>query len=102
MDITTARSVRRGDSGAIGGLFAARSRTICLYAAIILTTIVLVGNPLVLSEFVKLSINRLVYITVFDLLALMVLLLAIRYAHRGARRDLVAAVIVLIAWPSPS
>ena len=61
---------------------------------------VLVGNPVVLGLFAKLSTTRLAYITVFDLFALMIVLLAIRHVRRGGRWDLVAAVVLLIAWPA--
>jgi hypothetical protein len=100
MDIATAGSERRHAGDRTSDRFTARARTVCLYTAIILVSIVLVGNPLVLSLFVGLSATRLAYITVFDLSALTIVLLAIGYARRGRRRHLVAAAVLLIAWPA--
>jgi hypothetical protein len=73
---------------------------VCLYAAIILATLLAVGNPLVLAPFVQLSATRLAYIATFDLFGLMIVLLAIRYVRNGGRWHLLAAVILLIAWPA--
>jgi hypothetical protein len=100
MGVATVRSERDRAGDSTSDWLAARARTVCLYAAIILVTILAVGNPLVLAPFVELSATRLAYITTFDLFGLMLALLAIRYVRRGFRRDLGAAVALLLGWPA--
>jgi hypothetical protein len=86
--------------GAMTARLLALSRPVCLYVSIILTVILSVGNPLVLGMFVRISWPRFIYISVFDILALAIAFFAIRHVRRADRRDLIAALVLLISWPA--
>jgi hypothetical protein len=97
MDAATARP-QCGCAGEIRPVSATRS--ICLYTSIVLISIVTVVNPLALRFFLSLSETQIIYITAFDLFALIIVLFTIRYVRREHRRDLIAALVLLVAWPA--
>lgn len=76
------------------------ARSVCLYTSIILISIVIVANPLVLSILLQLSKARILYITFFDMVALAIVFFTVRYVRRESRRDLIAALVLVAAWPA--
>ena len=50
--------------------------------------------------FVRISWARIIYISVFDIWALAIVFFAIRHVRRADQRDLIAALVLLIAWPA--
>jgi hypothetical protein len=97
MDIATARP-QPGCAGEIRIVSVARS--ICLYTAIVLLSIATVVNPLVLRFLTRLSATQIIYITTFDIFVLIIAFFTIRYVRREGRRDLIAALVLLVAWPA--
>jgi hypothetical protein len=99
MDIATAKP-ERGGAGGIEVVLDARSRSICLYAAICLISVAMVANPFTMSLLLRLSPPRILYITTFDIVALAIAVFAIRHVRRGSRRDVIAALALVLAWPA--
>ena len=87
-------------AGDLHGVVARHLDSIGRYLAIVLVSIVVVANPPVMHLLVPLSHTRLIYILVFDILALTIALFAIRYVRHARPRDLIVALILLIAWPA--
>lgn len=98
MNIATAKP-ERGRAGDIKAVLGTRSRSICLYAAISLISVVVVANPLVLSILLRLSETRIIYVTVFDIFAVVIVFFTIRHVRRGSRQDFIVALVLLAAWP---
>jgi hypothetical protein len=97
MDIATATPKHRcaGESQA-----SSATRSIALYTSITLISIVAIINPLVLRSLVRLSENRIIYTAIFDIFALIIVFFTIRYARRQVRRNFIAALALLVAWPA--